>query len=206
MEVKNMKTKNQIILENETSRTNANTPAVGKPITPAGQDQITYNIYVEILDNVEYATDNPEILNDTAELLEELIIPETIPAVKITYEMLNNMEYIEELFAEIYTTEELEGLTETAITPEAFKYKCLKLLKDYIEYETGTENLYLKAGALEIINPEATRRAIDYYITNDNKKNITESINEALYYLDEIQNTEDELRQFIYINSYYQEE
>ena len=177
-----------------------------KPLTKPQTDIITYNLYVEILKTVEYATADPEILNDVSEYLEEFIYKPDIKTAIVKLEELDNRQYIDRLFIDLYTEEELNGLEETSITPEQYNYKILELLKKEIQQETGHEDIkIIGSEALEIKNPELLKHQIGYYIENDLFKDIKEAINQVLYYLHETQETADSLTQFIYMNSYYNE-
>ena len=180
-----------------------------KPLTKPQSDQITYNLYVEIMEIISNATEDPEILNDVSEELEELIYKPSIKTGIIKLETLDNRQYIDKLFTDLYLEEELNGLTETTITPEQYNYKILELIKGSIIEELGTapEDIkILNSESMEIKNPELIKNQLGYYMENDIFTTIKEAVNKVLYYLDENPDIKEELRNFIYTNSYYQEE
>lgn len=180
-----------------------------KPLTKPQTDQITYNLYVEIMEIISNATEDPEILNDVSEELEELIYKPSIETGIIKLETLDNRQYIDNLFTDLYVEEELKGLIETTITPEQYNYKILELIKGSIIEELGTapEDIkILNSESMEIKNPELIKNQLGYYMENDIFTTIKEAVNKVLYYLDENPDIREELRNFIYINSYYKEE
>lgn len=180
-----------------------------KPLTKPQTDQITYNLYVEIMEIISNATEDPEILNDVSEELEELIYKPSIKTGIIKLETLDNRQYIDNLFTDLFTEEELNGLIETTITPEQYNYKILELIKGSIIEELGTapEDIkILNSESMEIKNPELIKNQLGYYMENDIFTTIKEAVNKVLYYLDENPDIKEELRNFIYINSYYKED
>lgn len=180
-----------------------------KPLTKPQSDQITYNLYVEIMEIISNATEDPEILNDVSEELEELIYKPSIETGIIKLETLDSREYIDNLFTDLYVEEELNGLIETTITPEQYNYKILELIKGSIIEEIGTapEDIkILNSESMEIKNPELIKNQLGYYMENDVFTTIKEAVNKVLYYLDDNPDIREELRNFIYTNSYYEED
>lgn len=182
-------------------------PKKTKGIKPeTNQDKITYNLYNKIMSIVQELTEDPEIINDVNEELQQYIKPKTIPTEIVKLDELENKEYIDNLFDELFLNEISNGLKETAITPEAYNYKILEILKDYIKFETGTETITIKdSNTIEIKNPAHLKYEIGYFIQNQTFKNIQNAISEVLYILDENPDTARELEQFIYLNSYYKD-
>ena len=179
-----------------------------KPLTKPQSDQITYNLYVEIMEIISDATEDPEILNDVCEELEEIIYKPSIETGIIKLETLDNRQYIDNLFTDLYVEEELNGLIETTITPEAYNYKILELIKGSIIEELGTapEDIQiLNSESMAIKNPELIKNQVGDYMENDIFITIKEAVNKVLYYLDDNPDIKEELRNFIYINSYYKE-
>ena len=179
------------------------------PLTRPQTDQITYNLYVEIMETVKYCCNDPEILNDISEQLQDYIYMESIPSEIIKLEELTQQEYINTLFQDIYTEEITAGLEETTITPEMYNYKILEYIKGTLEQETFIQPEHIKiigSEAIELKNPEYCKHQIQYYIENDLFKNLTEALDQILYRLDENPDTSEDLRNWIYINSYYHEE
>ena len=185
------------------SKKNNNIKGIGNTL----KNKVTYEIIKDIIEIVEDYTANPEITNDIIYQLHEQELYNDKTA---TINIFNNPDYTEEtaeierVFSELYTQEITEGLEETTITPEQYKEFITTLiitdLDQYLTIEIQQEgnNIIFK-------DEETARTEINYYILND-IKTLTAGFKDYLYNIFiEDEEVQQEITNFIYMNSYYNE-